>query len=379
MYAATVVEENKDKIVDQWLALLKKEFPQVKKYGKAAIEDDVPELLDALVEVLDSNAGESLHFAGSAHGRQRTNFEEYSLLHIIREYRLLKHVIFKVLDGKQKVSAWERDKVMYAIDQATEDAAEKYFYLEKQKIVLETEKAKEDLRQFQLDDELRDDFISAVSHDLNNPINNIKVAAQLMEEASIDEPNRKLLKIIASNTAKAERLIRDLLDVNRVSAGARLPLSIQECDLLKEIHGTVESFRLKSGHRIEMECQQANFTAKVDCNAIVRALDNLIDNAIKYGDNKKPVVVACKRKDGVIEVSVSNHGKTIPLEQQAHIFSRFYRIDESHNKGWGLGLPLVKAITEAHGGKVSVSSIEGQPTTFTIEIPADSSPFAENL
>lgn len=377
MYTATIVEENKNQILEQWLDLLKKEFPEVKKYGKAAIEDDVPELLDALVEVLEANAGESLHFAGSAHGEQRTNFDEYSLLHVIREYRLLKHVIFKLLDSKQEVSPWERDKVMYAIDQATEDAAEKFFYLEKQKVVFETDRAKEDLRQFQLDDELRDEFISAVSHDLNNPINNIKVAAQLMEEGSIDEPNKKLLRIIASNTAKAERLIRDLLDVNRVSSGARLPLSIRECDLLKEIQGVVESFHLKSGYQIEMECHQANYTAKVDCNAIVRALDNLIDNAIKYGDNTKPVLVACKRKDGIIEVSVSNHGKTIPLEQQAHIFSRFYRINESPNKGWGLGLPLVKAITEAHGGKVSVSSIEGQPTTFTIEVPADSTPFAK--
>ncbi len=379
MYASAVIEQNKNEIIEQWLDVLKKEFPQVKKYGKAAIEDDAPDLLDALIEVLESNGDDKLHFAGAAHGIQRTNFKEYSLTHVIKEYRLLKRIIFHVLDENKKISPWERDKIMYAIDQATEEAAEKYFQYEQQKVIRERDKAEENVRKYKMDDELRDDFITSVSHDLNNPINNIKFAVQLLEEEPLEAGVGKLLKVISSNTSKAERLIKDLLDVNRVNSGARLPLMIRQCNLVEKLEETVEGFQLKYGKNIELKCSRTEILAKIDCDALMRAIDNLIDNALKYGDKSKPVTVGCHTKDSIIEITVSNFGKAIPLEKQAHIFSRFYRIDDSQNKGWGIGLPLAKAITEAHGGKLSVHSIEGEPTTFTIEIPLDSTPFSHNL
>lgn len=377
MHAASIIQDKKDEIVGEWLNIIKNEFPQVKQYGKSAIQDDVPVLLDALVEVLETNGDMSLFFAGGAHGRQRTNFDEYSLLHVIREYRILKRLIFKYLDKHGKVHPWERDKIMYAIDQATEEGAEKYFQMQRQKVAAEKEIAEESVRRFQIDHEIQGDFINSVSHDLNNPINNIKFAVQLMEAGPGPDEFEKLLKIIASNTAKAERLIRDLLDVNKVGSGARLPLDVRECELISELRSDLEVYRMQQGLKVSFKTPLKKLPIKVDCEAIMRAVNNLVDNALKYGDNSRPVEIECIRKDGIVAISVSNQGPAIPLDQQAHIFTRFYRINDSPNKGWGIGLPLVRAITEAHGGKVSVESIEGERTTFTIEIPADSTPFSE--
>lgn len=372
MDAARVIRKKKDQIVEDWLKLLKKEIPEVKEYKKSAIENDVPDLLDALVQALEEGNKEPLLNAGKEHGEQRVSFKNYSLVHVIREYRLLRKIIFITIDEDGEIKSNERDKITFAIDQAIEQGCDHYFQLEKQKMMNAAKEAEQNLEQLKADDRLRDNFISSLSHDLNNPITAIKMVVQLMENGSNVEDREKLLNIIKVSALKAERLINDLLDVNLVNSGAELPLEILKCDLLKKIKESVDSYKFQYGDIIQLNTDLRELYVNVDCDALQRALDNLVDNAIKYGDNDKPVIIEFNKKDSNINISVLNYGNYIPLSEQAHIFSRFYRIKSTSakkSKGWGIGLSLIKGIAEAHGGKVSVDSTKGHGTKFTIAIP----------
>jgi signal transduction histidine kinase len=370
METANIIQRNRNQIIENWLQKLKEEFPEVEKYEKSAIEDDVPNLIDTIINSLNIDNEEELKKIGTEHGKQRTNFKDYSLRQVIREYHLLKLTIFKEVDDHTRMSIGERNRILNVLDKAIEHSAAIYFTMEKEKVIRAKEQAEENVEQLKSEDVLRDDFISAVSHDLNNPINNIKMVVQLLEsnEGSLD--NGKLLKIIKQSTDKAEKLIRDLLDVNLIKSGAKLPLNISHCNLLDGIRQSVEHYQMKMGHeRIKLNTEEQELLIKADCEAIIRAVDNLIDNAIKYGSKEETVTVECKKHDDNITITVLNYGNPISLKDQASIFTRFYRIKNSMNKGWGIGLSLVKGITEAHGGKVAVDSTATSGTRFTMIIP----------
>lgn len=369
MKAAKIIQENKDQIIDNWLKKLKQEFPEVKNYGNSAIEDDVPDLIDALIDTLKFEKDKRLKSIGKAHGKQRTGFADYSLIHVIREYRILKMTIFEEVDNKVEINNEERNKIINVIDKTIEQAVSTFFDEEKGKIIQDKEKAEESFEKLKNDDAQRDYFISAVSHDLNNPINNIKMAVQILQSDKRHPQLDRLLNIISQGADKAENLIKDLLDVNMIKSGAKLALEIGDCNLLPALSNTIDNYQIENGNKIILKTDLQELQIKADCEALIRAAENLIDNAIKYGDNEKPIIIECYKKEDFITIKVINYGNPIPPEKQSNLFSRFYRIGNSKKKGWGIGLSLVKGITEAHGGEVAVESTADKGTLFTMVIP----------
>jgi signal transduction histidine kinase len=113
-----------------------------------------------------------------------------------------------------------------------------------------------------------------------------------------------------------------------------------------------------------------------DPHGLRRVFDNLLSNAIKYGERGGPISVVIRRVDARILVGVHNRGTIIPAEEQAKLFQPFHRTQEAKatgQRGWGLGLTLVRGIVEAHGGIVKVESYPKEGTTFTIDLPVDAS------
>ena len=226
--------------------------------------------------------------------------------------------------------------------------------------------------------ELRERFVSILAHDLRGPLSAASVSAQvLMRHPEKLVESGGLAVRINTNIARADRMIRDLLDANQIQAGRKLPLRLDPCDLaaiagevveeLASIHG--ERFHLNAGDEVP-----GIWSADV----LRRALWNLAVNAIKYGAPDKPVTITVRRTDGGVEASVHNYGPMLSREDRANLFEPFARTRSAETgsaRGWGLGLTLVHGCAEAHGGRVRVDSDAATGTTFTLELPLDARPY----
>lgn len=222
---------------------------------------------------------------------------------------------------------------------------------------------------------LREHFVSALAHDLRGPLSAARLAAELlaMDPASL-ERRRDLALRIDRNIERVDRMIRDLLDANRIRAGERLPLRLDTCDLVALAHQVAEEARTLHGDRFILDAEAPAVRGLWSADELHRALWNLVTNAVKYGAPKQPVTIAVERRDDVARVSVHNTGDPIPADEQAHIFDAYARARSAKagdSNGWGLGLTLVRGVAEAHGGRVSVASDPESGTTFTLEVPLD--------
>ena len=223
--------------------------------------------------------------------------------------------------------------------------------------------------------ELRERFVSTLSHDLRTPLTAAKMSSQLLVR-SADDPARlqKLASRIADNMDRADLMIRDLLDANRINAGERLPLELDRCSLNAVARQTLEELSTIHGDRFVLQAP-ATIEGFWSCSALRRILENLCSNGVKYGAPHRPVTVSLEEEGGKVKLQVHNEGTPIPAEELPNLFQPFHRANAaraSGQRGWGLGLTLVKGLAEAHGGTVRVSSAPEQGTVFTVLLPLDS-------
>ena len=222
--------------------------------------------------------------------------------------------------------------------------------------------------------ELRERFVATLSHDLRNPLSAAKMGAELLTRHTNDFATiTRVAALVANNIDRADQMIRDLLDANRIQAGEPLPVEIEACVLneiaadtigeLVAIHG--DRFALRADSRIE------GYWSK---SGVRRVLENLCNNAIKYGAADRTVTVSISRADDTAKIEVHNEGSAIPLDDQATLFDQYRRTKSARTggqKGWGLGLTLCMGIANAHGGSVDVESSAELGTTFRVNLPVD--------
>lgn len=176
---------------------------------------------------------------------------------------------------------------------------------------------------------------------------------------------------VSEQHQRLERLINDLLDATAIEAGTlRLspaPFALDE--LVREI---VEQLRqTHPTHRLLIEEAEA-VTVYADRERTRQVLTNLLTNALKYGSATEPITVRIQVAAEEVTVQVQDRGKGIPVEQQAHIFERFYRVTgalQTEAAGLGLGLYLTAQIVKQQGGQIRVESIEGMGSTFSFTLP----------
>ncbi|MFY0524253.1 ATP-binding protein [Archangium gephyra] len=219
--------------------------------------------------------------------------------------------------------------------------------------------------------DLRERFVATLTHDLRTPLTAATLNAHMLARKGSDPAVLyKLTARISENLDRADRMIRDLLDANRLRAGEGLPLEISECELSALAQETLEELSLVHGDRFVLNAHQA-IQGYWSCSGMRRILENLCNNAIKYGARDHPVTVSVTQH-GPDEVSVSVHnwGPPIPPEDQKLLFQQYRRMD-SAQKGWGLGLTLVEGLAKAHRGTVRVESTRETGTTFTVTVARD--------
>lgn len=224
---------------------------------------------------------------------------------------------------------------------------------------------------------VRERFVSLLAHDLRGPLSAATLAAKMLVGRPEKLRDRHDLALrIERNLFRIDRMIRDLLDANRLRAGYRLPLDLQQCDLVEIAADVVADLDAAERDRVRTSAPE-RLEGVWAPDELHRALWNLITNALKYGTENAPVDLLIHRAaDGVV-LSVHNEGPPIAPDEQLEIFEPFGRARgaEAQAKGWGLGLTLVRGCAEAHGGKLELSSTAEGGTTFSLRLPLDARPF----
>ena len=221
---------------------------------------------------------------------------------------------------------------------------------------------------------VRRDFVANISHELKTPVGALSLLAEAIEEAGKDsETIQKFAKRIGPETKRLTNVIRDIIDLSQVQSDDPLATA-SPVEVDRVINDAIDAVQLLADlHSIEIvQVKSPDVKIMGDEYQLVMAIRNLLSNAITFSPVNSRITVGAKLKDGVVEITVSDQGIGISLENQSRIFERFYRVDPARSRstgGTGLGLAIVKHVCENHGGEVSVWSVQGQGSTFTMKFP----------
>jgi two-component system phosphate regulon sensor histidine kinase PhoR len=224
---------------------------------------------------------------------------------------------------------------------------------------------------------IRQEFVANVSHELKTPITAIKGAVETLQEVAAHEPTEapRFLQIIRRHSERLEAIVEDLLTLSRLEQEEihrRIPIRETKLrELLASAIAACKEMAGGKGIRVELHCHE-DLKAKVNANLLEQAVINLLDNAIKYSDGGKEIKVEAEKLEEKIEIRVEDQGWGIDKRHLPRIFERFYRVDKARSRsqgGTGLGLAIVKHVAQVHGGSVRVISKLGEGSIFYKNIP----------
>jgi signal transduction histidine kinase len=221
---------------------------------------------------------------------------------------------------------------------------------------------------------LRSELVSVASHELRTPITGIRWAAESIQALTADDKVNGIAKAIRASADSMSASTADILELSRLMSSRSLNLS--DCDLTTLVHEVAEAQKLTAQQRgviIDVDPSWPDsIVAHCDRSQLKRALYNVIGNAIKYTAENTHVRISYTEKPSSHQITVVDQGIGIPVSEQKRVFRGFYRASNaiaSKAQGSGLGLYLVKAVMEGHGGTVTIVSAENSGTTVTLDLP----------
>ncbi|MBC7386211.1 MAG: GAF domain-containing sensor histidine kinase, partial [Cryobacterium sp.] len=224
------------------------------------------------------------------------------------------------------------------------------------------------VKQLQAERELRETFVSTLTHDLRSPLSAAKLNIELIQRNPADLA--RLPKVLNSLN-KIDKMVQNLLDANLIRAGHTLPLQLQEGNISESLVKISQTIPVPSRVKL-VSMIDPDIHGVFDPNALERLTENLVSNAVKYGDTELPITLSLTRTGNAIELCVHNYGNAISELDQSTLFHPYRRAAgaiSSGIKGWGLGLTLVRGVAHGHGGDVRVKSNSKDGTTFTVTLP----------
>lgn len=355
----------RDQIIAAWGAKVRKQIKAASDLSLSIIVNTVPAFLDNLAEALSEDHPRGLATeattAPSEHGGERARLTRYGPDQFILEYKLLRETLLEFLQPLRIMTDAHLRVIYESFDQAVQRGMSTFFLVHNR---------------------LREQVVAGLGHDLRNPLAAAKMSAELIKMTTNGEPNsdnwedvRKLAQRIVDNTKRADRLIQEMLDATVIQFGERLPLHMAHAEILSIVRDSIND--LSSPDRQRIEINGRSVWGYWDAEAIRRAIENLISNAIKYGKPGTKISIKIEECNTRLILSVHNEGDHIPIEEQESLFQAFRRSQSAkagNKRGWGLGLALVRSVAEGHGGSIAVDSMLGSGTTFVFDIPVDSRP-----
>jgi signal transduction histidine kinase len=355
--AAAAVIRSKDKITGLFVERVRALIEDAGALTRPMTIDTLPSFLTNLAIALSPNNSRSFASENSSialqHGSERAKLSSYSLSQLIREYKILREILQEVLVQETPPSPAEWRIVHASIDEAIAGAAPAFV---------------------QVHQAAREQFTATLTHDFRGPLSAAHNYVELIRRAG-DRPEQRahFASRALENLKRLSNMIDDLLDASRARGGERLIIKPAECNVTETVLALLEDLTEKEGNRFVCDCQQG-IRGFLDAERLRQAAHNLIENAVKYGSPQSPITVRLIALERRIQLSVHNFGDPLPPDEQAKLFHAYQRstsAEKSGKKGWGLGLVLVQAIAEAHGGTIGVESNVDEGTTFTLDILQD--------
>jgi signal transduction histidine kinase len=224
---------------------------------------------------------------------------------------------------------------------------------------------------------LRDAFFSIAAHELRTPLTTLLGRAQLLQkwlerEEGAAERDVRSIRVVVKQAQRLNDMITGLLDVSRIQGG-RFAIAPRPLSLTALARRVVDEWRPAAArHALLLEAAQEPLTVQGDELRLEQVLQSLLDNAIKYSPGGGEVRVAMGRSGDRARLRVSDQGIGIPAAAQDELFHSFYRAENADAEGLsglGIGLYVANQILELHGGRIAVESVEGEGSTFTVELP----------
>lgn len=224
--------------------------------------------------------------------------------------------------------------------------------------------------------DLKSDFINNMTHELKTPLATIQLASEVIMKQTADDksPIHQMANTIKSQSKRMDDDVKNILQAALLDNGNSVVLNSSKFDLKKTMEEMIFSFDLIAKEKaVSIKLRyDAPENVLADKDLLEKALNNLVDNAIKYSEAGQEVSITVKSLNNALQISVTDKGSGISKEDLPHVFDKFYRAGKGnihYNKGYGLGLSFVKKIAELHKGKVELTSEKNKGTIITLTIP----------
>ena len=233
----------------------------------------------------------------------------------------------------------------------------------------------QDVTRFRLLDEVKSNLVSTVSHELKTPLTSVRMGLHLLLEERIGPLNAKQTELLLAAREESERLLRminDLLDIAKLESG-RADLLCEKVETRSLVGSAEVDMRpMVESRGMDLAIQVASDLpfVFVDARQIGHVFSNLISNAVAHSKPGDEILIAANSQKGGVRFSVTDHGPGIPVEHQARLFERFFRVPGSDPRGAGLGLAIAREVVTAHGGQIGVNSLPGLGAEFYFVLPA---------
>ena len=352
------IADLRDAVLQEWEHRVRASVRGAAQLLPPILIDTLPAFFDHLAEALSpgnprQNAASNSNVP-AVHGNERARMTSYGPEQVIQEYQ-----IFRDCFAEAALAAGlPLRRGDWAILHASIDIA-----------------VRESIREFTaMHESFQRRIAAGLSHDMRNPLSVILISAQLLQRQARLEPEKlaDLAQRIVEHGKRLDTMIEELLDTLSYHRGQHLPLALTQFDLLPLAQSVCDQVNLQ--HPDKCRVAGTAVTGWWCENSLRRALENLLGNAVKYGD-EGAIDVLLEHEHDRVRVSVHNSGPCIAEEQMMRIFDYLRRDNHAPAPGWGIGLPYVQNVAESHGGSVAVDSAPASGTSFILDLPVDCRPF----
>lgn len=348
----------RDDVFSEWTTRVRQVLPQTDSLRLPMLVNTLPIFYDNIAEAISPDYPRVLGADGSSlaaeHGGERARMTDYNHQALISEYQIFRWVVLNTLHRENvALSPAELLTINTSIDDGIRVAVNAFA---------------------QVHAAFRERFAAALTHDLRTPLGITAMALDMIAMSDDPVEIKALAGKARASVRRMDGMVHELLDTMTFHGGRQLSLDMSNFD----IQDLIREVQADTAQRARIHSCGNSVSGWWDRAAIKRALENIVGNAIKYGDPAHAIVIRSREYYERLSLSVHNEGQPIPQDEWECIFQMYRRAgagNESERQGWGIGLPYVRAVAESHGGSVTVESTVERGTTFMVDLPVDCRPY----